>query len=696
MLHFFPEPLRRHLRNRRWQHVLVLACTLLVFGKTVYDLDAKTLWWDESLSLQRSEQAWGDLLLGKLVLKDGVSERITWDQHPFAFYVPLGLLLRLAGDSPLVLRILSVCAATLLVPAVWGFGGFLERTGLAPERTRAWAAALVALNPLVLWYGQEARPYTMWMLLSLLSLWTLLEWTASWQWRHRRFTQRKSWGLAWLLCTLAALATHFYALLLVPVQALLIFVCLLRIDRKLAVEALAFMGVLAVAIAVAIFQMIMGQPGAGSNYAPIGLHQILLEAIHGFGTGISVPVAWTIPLDIIVAAAVVTGAWTMVGAERNGNGTGHGWLLPAVLTAPILLLFAASLLQPNYMAVRHHAQLAGPYLLLAGAGLAVWHQRMPLAAVAVAILVVGGTGLGSWRYFREPIYAKAPDYALVGSILEDGLRDGDIVLFKGPNSWRLFRRFFSVDEIEAARDAGAVIQWRGVPPLPAEGQGWGVPVGDRLRGMVKGYERVWLVEDRTLPYEDPEHQVLTWMRAAMHVQGEWGFYHPNSSLTLFQFLPENPNPVDALPVDDGLAVDAVFNRELKLRHIQVEPRLWAEGQVPLTLYWEYLAVPDRPWRFIVWLEERTADGMLLKLPHSEQHGTFDRDPSMVGLVELVYSHVEAPPEFDAASDFRLQVLLYDTETLDKAPVTEAGAWETKPDEPALIIPISIPRPATAG
>lgn len=693
LLNSIPEPLRLWWRRVQWQPVLVLACTLFVFGKTTFDLDAKTLWWDESLSLQRSEQGWSDLLLGKLVLKDGVSERITWDQHPFAFYVLLGILIRLAGDSVLVLRIMSVCAATLLVPAVWGFGGFLERTGLAPDRTRLWAVALVALNPLVLWYGQEARPYTMWMLLSLLSLWTLSEWIATWQWQHRRFSHGKQWAVAWLLVTLATLATHFYALLLVPVQAILIFVGLLRIDRKLAVEALAFMGVLTTAIAVAIFQMITGQPGAGSNYAPIGLHRVLWEAVHGFGMGISVPAGWTVPLDSILLAAAVTGAWTLSGTEYNRSR--HGWLLPAVLAAPILLLFAASLIQPNYMAVRHHAQLLGPYLLTAAAGLAAWQRRMPLAALALAVLVVVGTGFSSWRYFREPIYGKAPDYALVGSILEDGIRDGDIVLFKGPNSWRLFRRFFPMDEIDGARDAGASIHWRAVPPVMVSGMGWATPVGDRLRDIVGGYERVWLVEDRTLPYEDPEHQVLTWMRAEMHTQGEWGFYHPNSSLVLFLFLSENPSPVAALP-EDGVAVDADFNGELRLRHVQVEPRLWADGQVPLTLYWEYLQVPDRPWRFIVWLEEHTADGRWLKLPHSEQHGTFSLDPARIGLVELTYSHVEAPPELAEDSGFRLQVLLYDTETLDKAPVTEAGPWDTKSEEPALMIPISIPQAETAG
>lgn len=693
MLNAIPQPLRLWLRRVPWQPVLVLACTLFVFGKTVFDLDAKTLWWDESLSLQRSEQGWSDLLLGKLVLKDGVSERTTWDQHPFGFYALLGVLIRLAGDSILVLRIVSVCAATLLVPVVWGFGGYLERTGLAPERTREWAAILVALNPLILWYGQEARPYTLWMLLSLLSLWTLAEWTATWKWERRRFTHGGRWAAAWVLVTLAALATHFYALLLVPVQAVLIFVGLLRIDRKLAVEALAFMGVLTVAVAVAVFQMITGQPGAGSNYAPIGLHRILLEAIHGFGTGISVPVAWTIPVDVALLAAAITGAWTMCSTEENR--ARHGWLLSAAVLAPVLLLYVASLIQPNYMAVRHHAQLVGPYLLLAAAGLAAWPRRLPLAAVAVAVLVVAGTGLGSWRYYREPIYGKAPDYALVGSILEDGLREGDIVLFKGPNSWRLFRRFFPMDEIETARDGDVSIQWRAVPPLQVQGMGWATPVGDRLRDIMKGYERVWLVEDRTLPYEDPEHEVLSWMRAEMHTQGEWGFYHPNSSLTLFLFLPEDPNPVVTLP-PDGVAVNAVFNGELRLRHIQIEPRLWADGQVPLTLYWEYLQVPDRPWRFIVWLEEHTMDGRWLKLPHSEMQGTFSLDPSQAGMVELAYSHVEAPPEIAEGSSFRLQVLLYDTETLDKTPVTEAGPWDTKPDEPALMIPIAIPRVSADG
>ena len=100
MLDSLPEPLRLRLRRVQWQRVLVLACTLFVFGKTAFDLDAKTLWWDESLSLQRSGTGLErPSLSGKLVLKDGVSERTTWDQHPFAFYALLGILIRLAGGQ---------------------------------------------------------------------------------------------------------------------------------------------------------------------------------------------------------------------------------------------------------------------------------------------------------------------------------------------------------------------------------------------------------------------------------------------------------------------------------------------------------------------------------------------------------------------------------------------------------------------
>lgn len=95
-------------------------------------LDAKALWWDESLSLQRAEQALPELLRGVSWIRDGFSDLRTIDQHPPFSFLLQGGLLRLAGDSDFVLRYVSAMAATLMVPALWVLRAPWRGAGVLP------------------------------------------------------------------------------------------------------------------------------------------------------------------------------------------------------------------------------------------------------------------------------------------------------------------------------------------------------------------------------------------------------------------------------------------------------------------------------------------------------------------------------------------------------------------------------------
>lgn len=672
------------LRAVDWSRWLVLLCTLVAFSRLAFDLDAKPMWWDESLSLQRAEQAWSDILRGRLVLWDGENERVTWDQHPFGYYLPLASLMRLVGDSVFALRFLSLCATTLLVPAVWGFTRFLERRRLAPQATANWAAVLAALSPFALWYGQEARPYALWMLVSLLAFWWLWEWMDSWRMEDKKFRQSGGWAAGYLLAMLAALCTHFYALMMIPIHGVFVFVRMQRFDRKLAVEIMTFLLFVTGGLVVFVYQYIMGQPGAGSNYAPMGIGRIMREIMHAFGTGLSASIDRVGWLDLIFLALAGYGIWyTVRSPESRKEG---GWFVGAFLLIPVVGLFAVSIIQPNFMAARHHAQLLGVYLILVASGLAAltrFHQR---ATVVCSLLLIGGMGYSSYRYFEAPIFQKAPDYALVGQILDDRLREDDLVIFKGPNSWRLFRYYFPMAEIERARENGVRIGWAGMPHI--RGQIY-QPVEERMLLLTADYERIWLLEDRTLPYEDPRGEILSWLREHKHSQHAWEFFHPNSSLALFLFLPEDPNPLAALPAAVDYPVEAVFGDMVRLRAVDVNERLWASGQVPLTLYWEYLNPVRRPMKYIAWLVEERSDGSTAKLPHTEQVGTFSTEPVPAGTLILDFSHVEAPRSLDGDSRYLLHVMLYQVEDWSKVPVTEDAGFAQKSDEPALIIPIQV-------
>src|SRR5207248_10855070 len=73
------------------------------------------------------------------------------------------------------------------------------------------AAALTATSPLLIWYSQEARAYGLVALLSAVSLLTFAGATED---------PSPRWLAAWVIVALMALATEYYAILLVAPEAL--------------------------------------------------------------------------------------------------------------------------------------------------------------------------------------------------------------------------------------------------------------------------------------------------------------------------------------------------------------------------------------------------------------------------------------------------------------------------------------------
>lgn len=122
--------------------------------------------------------------------------------NPPGFYILLAGWMRLFGQSEVVLRALPALAGVLSVPALFLLGRelFGRRAGLL-------AALLLALSPIQVAYGQEARGYTLVMLLGILCAWMLAR------------AQRTDRWLDWLAAAgFAALGfhVHYTAALLVP------------------------------------------------------------------------------------------------------------------------------------------------------------------------------------------------------------------------------------------------------------------------------------------------------------------------------------------------------------------------------------------------------------------------------------------------------------------------------------------------
>jgi uncharacterized membrane protein len=129
---------------------------------------------------------------------DTVNYLITSDpQHPPLYYVMVRLWAQVFGDSPAGVRSLSAVISLLIFPTVYWL--CLE---LFDSAVVGWLAmALIAVSPLQLYFAQEARQYTLWMVEILGSSAALL--------RAMRQENKSNWAL-YSLSLVLGLYTHLF------------------------------------------------------------------------------------------------------------------------------------------------------------------------------------------------------------------------------------------------------------------------------------------------------------------------------------------------------------------------------------------------------------------------------------------------------------------------------------------------------
>lgn len=660
----------RSVRPFTGGHWLLLLLILFAFARLTWQLEAKNLWWDESLSLQRAESGWGALLAGRLLISDSLTERPTVDQHPFGYFVLLGLFVRLAGESEFVLRFPSVMASTLLLPGLWALGRLFVRRGVLPRPTAPIALFLAAGSPFYLWYGQEVRMYTLVALLAVLSSYALMRWDES-----ESHVRRKRLAV-YIGVTAAFLSTHYFAALLLPVHAL-VLVGGVRHRRKLAF-LLVSAGLLAVAgtLATAAW-LILRQPHSGSNFVSLPFSILLPDLLNAYSLGLSVNIERVWWLDLVFGLlALLGGLW----AVRRVGWKQGGWLIPALLIVPVTLLVLASQIQPAYMNARHLGMISGFFLLLVAGSVGLVWQRHWLAGCAVCLLLAGGMAYSTYNYFTLPEYGK-DDFSGVGAVLRQEMMPGDALLLNPPHMQRLFRYYLPVDALSAAEVNGSAVHW------------WGMPIffewersENVLASLAGRYRRVWLVTSQMYPYADPEKRVESWLAGNGLRIREQGFYSPNSILELDLFL--LGGAVAEEMAADAASVRADFGDAIRLEGYTVGHPLWPGAVIPVTYYWRGLRSLDKRYKYSAGLEARLDDLPFQPTEREFYDGFLPSlwwTPGALVVEESGIHGVSATPNGEAT----LSLQLYSAETLEKLPVARTGAGEIDADGVSLKLPFPL-------
>lgn len=378
---------------------------LLALLLRLYKLGAQSLWSDEAFAFVTASKG----VIGSVL--SSLKEAATPPVH----YVLLSLLLHL-GKSEWWLRLPSALAGALSVPVLFLM---LKRFSSSLEAALA-GAFLLAVHPFHIWYSQEARPYALLCLLSLLSMWAFLE-------AAREGGRGARWLVAFALITAILPLTHHPGLIVVASEAL----ALPFVRRRRRVLALA----LAVSTIPYAFWTAATHKAVGETLKlgpKFGLKDVGLCALRtaiAFCLDVRFAPLLLVPLGAGLSLLAFAGLFGLAlsGALQRGASALLRALL--VLTVPLgaaFLLLTAGVrpyLPPRY------ALPALPSLLgLVGLGLRLRRRGAALSLSVMALLpALSCWAFSLWRIYFDPSCWR-DNWREAAAFLRANFKPGEVVV----------------------------------------------------------------------------------------------------------------------------------------------------------------------------------------------------------------------------------------------------------------------------
>ncbi|RQW80224.1 MAG: hypothetical protein EHM79_20210 [Geobacter sp.] len=482
--------------------------------------------------------------------------------------------------------------------------------------------------------------------------------------------------MGYFIALAGLLSSLYYSILILPVQVVIVYTRLTGRSRRWALLAAAGILIAGGAFTIPAAWQIITQPGAGSNFATVSLRILGPDLVNAFTLGPSVDLARVWPLDVVSAGVAVIGvAW---GLRRRSVIARGGWLLPAFVLVPAILLLGLNTIRPAYMNARHMSLISGGYLLLLSAGLAwLWQLRRWLGGAVTAVLLTGMI-YSSVNYFIAPQYSKG-DVASMGQQLAEQMQPGDLLLIEPPVWGRLFRYYLPMDAIERYHRAGQETGWRALPALDSSQPG---DLDALLASFRSQYRRIWVARSV------PESETATLLRDSTFRTQDWGFESPLTYLRLELFQVDSP-VTDQIPAAAHHLADAAFGESISLRGYEVGQPFEPGRAVPITLYWEVAEQPDRRYKYILRWVVRGDDWVEHALASTEKEPYDGLLPTSVwapGSSIREYTSVLPPADAIPGNNY-LSLQMYDAETLQKLPVRSAGGAQAASDGDTLLLPI---------
>jgi uncharacterized membrane protein len=388
----------------------VAALTLVAALLRLWGIGHQGLWFDEAYTV----------MLVKLPFAHMLSTIPKTESTPYLYYMLAWVWTHIFGRGAADLRALSALLGTATVPIA-----YLAATRLLQNRRAGLVvAALVAFNPFLIWYSQEARAYE---LLVLMSACTLLAFAYA---REQPSPRRMA---TWAVVSALALASHYDAALVVVPEA----IWLLIVHRR---HVAAWLSVAFVtACGAALLPLLISQTNAHNaawiKKAPLNdrLGQILPQFLLGTGSHAYAVLMWV---------GFVLGALALLLLARFASSSERSLALgvAALAVGGFALVMLIDAGGSDTVLSRNLLALWLPLAIVLAAGLgAVRAGRLGLALTAA----ICALGLVATVSVATDATLQRPDWAAVAQAVGPWRTAGP----EGANRLLVFQRNFWVESL---------------------------------------------------------------------------------------------------------------------------------------------------------------------------------------------------------------------------------------------------------
>ena len=448
--------------SRRLAFALVAAAIVVGTLLRFLFIGAKSMWLDEVYSLVFSASPWPAF----------VRTMVGREANMVAYYLLLRPWLAL-GDGEGTVRALSALFGVATIPLLYALGARLFGRGAG-----AIAAAVLAVHAFAVKYSQEARGYSLLMLVAVAAGVLLVR-------AVERPTPR-AW-IAYAIVGSLVVYAHFYGVLVLGAQWLSLAPLLWRrrdaLPWRPVLAAATLTGVLLAPLALFLLSGRLAGASYWMRFPSEGELEYFRYTLVGAGNWTSERVFLSWVYGLAIAAAVVASVRERAGEPRASEGGPDRarlagwryWLLLSWALVPIALTIGVSVVRPIFQD-RYLIACVPPLVLLLGVALASLRPRLRWSALAL-VLAASVHGVADY-YARQ----DKEEWRGATAYVAAAARGEDAVILYEPYvraCYDYYRR-----RIAGVYPEVAYPSWPGVP---------GETVDSALAAVAARRQRVWVV-----------------------------------------------------------------------------------------------------------------------------------------------------------------------------------------------------------